>query len=124
MKRKVSGKTASADPLLIAIAGIALAITIACVAVGLSFLRSYLLGINLATFLAYGVDKRQAIVGSSRTPEIVLHALALAGGTPGAFLGQVVFRHKTQKRGFRTVFIAIALLQALVLTAWWQASRG
>jgi len=117
-------KTGAANPLLVIIVGMALAGTVACIALGLSFLRSYLLGINLATFLAYGIDKRQAIVGSVRTPELVLHALALAGGTPGAFLGQVVFRHKTQKRSFRTVFIAIALLQALVLTAWWHASRG
>ena len=37
--------------------------------------------------------------------------LAVAGGTPGAFLGQLVFRHKTRKKSFRFVFGGIVLMQ-------------
>lgn len=47
------------------------------------------------TFLFYGFDKNRAIKNKNRVPEIVLHILALIGGTHGAFLGQKVFRHKT-----------------------------
>ncbi|PVW75206.1 DUF1294 domain-containing protein, partial [Klebsiella pneumoniae] len=36
--------------------------------------------------------------------------LGLAGGWPGAILGQQCFRHKTQKQPFRTrFFISVAL---------------
>ena len=43
--------------------------------------------------------------------------LAAAGGTPGAFVGQLLFRHKTRDRRFRVVFSAIAAVQVLVLLA-------
>lgn len=39
-----------------------------------------------------------------------LLVLGLAGGWPGAILGQQCFRHKTQKQPFRTrFFISVAL---------------
>ncbi len=78
----------------------------------------YLITLSLVTFLFYGYDKSQAVSHRGRIPEAVLHGLALAGGTPGALAGQVVFRHKTQKLSFRAVFIMIAVVQ-VVLAAWW-----
>ena len=65
---------------------------------------------SLWTFLAYGIDKRRARVGSRRVPEKSLHLLAFVGGWPGALAGQQVFRHKTQKLGFRIVFWGIVAL--------------
>ena len=45
-----------------------------------------------------------------RVPETTLLVLGLAGGWPGAILGQQCFRHKTQKQPFRTrFFISVAL---------------
>ena len=72
-------------------------------AVGLAFYGSIppligaLVGINLATIVLYGYDK--AIAGGTRrrVPENVLHLVAIAGGSPGALLAQVLFRHKTVK---------------------------
>ncbi len=83
---------------------------------GVPLWAAYLLSISLVTFLCYGFDKQQAKKGNrTRLPEALLHVCALIGGTPGAFLGQIVFRHKTAKRSFRLVFWLIVVLQCLTL---------
>jgi len=81
---------------------------------------------EVTTFLFYGYDKRQALKKGWRVPEAVLHILALSGGTPGAFLGQILSRHKTRKLRFKVVFVVIALLQgALVYLCYryWIAQK-
>jgi uncharacterized membrane protein YsdA (DUF1294 family) len=83
----------------------------------------YLITITLITFLFYGYDKYQAINQKSRIPEVVLHLLALAGGTIGAFAGQFFFRHKTKKLSFRVVFITIAVIQ-IGIVLWWYMSKS
>jgi uncharacterized membrane protein YsdA (DUF1294 family) len=80
---------------------------------------AYLAGVNAVTVLLYGYDKRQAVVGGGRVPELILHLAALVGGSPGALLAQVVFRHKTQKLTFRMIFIGIVLVQVLALIGIW-----
>jgi uncharacterized membrane protein YsdA (DUF1294 family) len=83
------------------------------------------LAMSLVTFGAYGLDKRRARRGDSRTPERRLHLLELLGGWPGALLGMKVFRHKTQKRSFRLVFFAVVLLHLGAWAAWgWYALGG
>jgi len=82
-------------------------------------LYACLIGMSIITFVFYGYDKRQAIWNRPRVPELVLHILALLGGTPGAFLGQLVYRHKTKKIRFRIVFLAIVLLQAGAGYCYW-----
>ena len=59
---------------------------------------------SVVTFLAYFLDKSSAKRGASRTPESTLHALALAGGWPGALIAQQFLRHKSAKAKFRSVF--------------------
>jgi uncharacterized membrane protein YsdA (DUF1294 family) len=59
---------------------------------------------SFVAFVFYGLDKRRARTDGRRVPETTLQLLALVGGWPGALLGQRVFRHKTQKLGFRIVF--------------------
>ena len=95
---------------LTAVVGLGLALA------GLPILRGLFVGVNVATFLCYGRDKYLARVGGWRIPEATLHLLAAVGGTPGAFVGQVLFRHKTRDRRFRRVFLAIAVVQVIVLT--------
>lgn len=56
------------------------------------------------TFLAYGLDKSAARSGRPRTREATLHAMALFGGWPGALAARIIFRHKTRKQPFRTIF--------------------
>ena len=88
------------------------------VGLGVSGWLAYLASISLVTFCFYGVDKRRAVRSGRRIPEAVLHVLALAGGTVGAALGQGVFHHKTQKRGFRVVWMLIVLLQVGLVVAY------
>jgi uncharacterized membrane protein YsdA (DUF1294 family) len=90
---------------------------------GVNVLYAVLGGMSVIAFLFYGYDKRQAIRNRPRIPEIVLHLLALLGGSPGAFLGQLAFRHKTKKLSFRIVFLAIVLLQAVLGFCYWRYWR-
>lgn len=82
---------------------------------GPRILLAWLLAITLVTFAYYGYDKTRAKAGSRRVPELVLHLLALAGGSGGAYLGMRVFRHKTIKGNYQVVFWTIVVLQLLVL---------
>lgn len=91
---------------------------------GLAPLYAGLVSMNAVALLAYGLDKRQAIAGGIRIPEVVLHVVALLGGSPGALLGQELFRHKTQKRAFRLVLAGIFVLQAGLIYGYWRFSRG
>lgn len=67
-------------------------------------LLAYLLAINIATLGFYGYDKLIAGSGWIRVPELVLHSLALAGGSPAALLSQRLLRHKSLKPAFRIIF--------------------
>jgi uncharacterized membrane protein YsdA (DUF1294 family) len=71
-------------------------------------------GINVIAFLAFGWDKRQSIRHGSRLAERTLLALALFGGALGALIGQQLFRHKTQKKPFRTLLWLAAVVNLLV----------
>ncbi|MCO5184144.1 MAG: DUF1294 domain-containing protein [Anaerolineae bacterium] len=85
------------------------------------FLWPWLLSINIVTFLVYGYDK--LIAGSerrTRTPESILLLLALIGGTFGAVVAMVLFRHKTAKRSFQLKFAIVLIVQvvAIMLYFW------
>ncbi len=75
----------------------------------------WFLGINVVTFLAFGLDKRLAEANAWRISESTLLSLALLGGSPGAIAGQQIFRHKTQKEPFRTRLYSIIGLQVVAL---------
>lgn len=77
-----------------------------------------LIALNLAAFLAFGIDKARAANGQWRVQESTLLWLALLGGTPGAFAGRAAFRHKTRKQPFVWRLWAIAVIQVLGLGAW------
>ena len=80
-----------------------------------------LLAINLAAFIAFGIDKRLAEAQRKRIAESTLLTWALIGGTPGAYAARHLFRHKTRKQPFCRNLHAIAALQALAFGAaiWW-----
>lgn len=63
----------------------------------------YLIGINLITFLIWGIDKWKAKHGKWRIPESTLLLLAALGGSLGASVGMILFHHKTRKSLFVTV---------------------
>ena len=81
----------------------------------------YGLAINVVAFAAFGLDKRLARASTRRISEGRLLGLALIGGSPGAYAGRHVFRHKTRKQPFSTELHAIAALQVITLAglaAW------
>jgi uncharacterized membrane protein YsdA (DUF1294 family) len=67
--------------------------------------------LNFAAFVAFGIDKARARDGRRRIPEARLLQLALLGGSPGAYAGRRVFRHKTRKQPFVAKLHTIAVLQ-------------
>ena len=67
--------------------------------------------VNLWTMLRFYDDKQRAIAGRRRIPEADLLALALIGGTPGAFAARHLFRHKTRKQPFSTWLMLIGVVQ-------------
>ncbi|WP_251566652.1 DUF1294 domain-containing protein [Erythrobacter sp. 3-20A1M] len=71
-----------------------------------------LIGVNFATFVAFGLDKACAEQGIRRVRESTLLQLAFFGGTVGAYAGRALFRHKTRKQPFSGNLHTIALLQA------------
>jgi uncharacterized membrane protein YsdA (DUF1294 family)/cold shock CspA family protein len=75
---------------------------------------------SIVAFVAYAADKAAASSGRDRTPEVVLLALGIAGGWPGALLAQQLLRHKTRKASFQTLFWMTVLVN--VATFLWLAS--
>ena len=84
------------------------------------FLWLWLLIINVAAFLAYGLDKLLAKLKARhekvpRLPERNLLLLAIVGGGIGAWLGMELFRHKTQHRSFRICVPLFTLIWIVVV---------
>ncbi|MBR4786911.1 MAG: DUF1294 domain-containing protein [Bacteroidales bacterium] len=70
-----------------------------------------LLALNIITFLVYGIDKFKAQHARWRVPESVLLGLAAIGGSIGAWLGMMVWRHKTQHNKFKYGVPLILIIQ-------------
>ena len=66
----------------------------------MNYLLIYLLIINAAAFLAMLIDKRKAQKNCWRIRESTLLALAVIGGSVGAYAGMRLFRHKTKHLKF------------------------
>lgn len=78
--------------------------------------------LSAAAYLMYGADKSAATQGNRRTPESTLHMVALVGGWPGALVARRVFRHKTTKQPFRTIFWGTVTANCIALAAFvWAA---
>lgn len=77
----------------------------------------YLLAINVAAFITYGIDKWKAKKSLWRIRETALLALAVLGGSIGAWLGMRVWHHKTKHKKFKygIPLILIAQIELLFL---------
>ncbi len=109
---------------LIVVLGVAIALAVLLWQVGLPPVYAGLISLNAVALSLYGFDKRQAMAGGTRIPEVVLHLVALLGGSPATLVGQQLFRHKTCKRSFRLVTAAILFLQAGLIYGYWRWTRG
>jgi uncharacterized membrane protein YsdA (DUF1294 family) len=84
----------------------------------LKYIYLYLIAVNTAMFLLYGIDKFAAMRSYVRTPERLLHLTAFVGGSPAALLGQQLFWHKVSKGRFLVWYWVIVVLQAGLLYVW------
>ena len=81
-------------------------------------LATALIALNFAAFAAFGIDKAKAEAGAWRVQESTLLLLAFFGGSPGAYAGRTLFRHKTRKQPFNHYLQAIVIVQLLALGGW------
>ena len=84
---------------------------------GTSPLLSYLIGVNIGSFIAMGFDKAYARANALRIPEKVLFGIALVGGSAGTLIACHVIRHKTRKATFQ-FFLILILAVHVVLLRW------
>lgn len=68
------------------------------------------------TFIIYGIDKYKSIKHQYRISEKTLIILPILGGSFGAFLGMIIFHHKTKKKKFIILIPVIMLLWVYILT--------
>lgn len=66
-----------------------------------ALLLSCIIGVNVITFVVYGIDKLKAKKGKWRIPETTLLLLAIVGGSVGAWCGVKVWHHKTMHLKFK-----------------------
>lgn len=80
-----------------------------------SCLVCYLLAVNAATFIVYGIDKYKAKKAKWRISEATLLLLAVLGGSVGAWVGMKVWHHKTMHKKFKYGIPAILLIQIALM---------
>ena len=71
----------------------------------------YLLAVNIATFLLYGVDKYKAKKNKWRISEATLLTMAAIGGSIGAWAGMRLWHHKTMHKKFKYGIPVIIIMQ-------------
>ena len=80
------------------------------------FLLLWLAAMNILAFFLMRTDKQRAkIRRAHRIPEKYLFLAALLGGSAGAMLGMLIFRHKTEKWHFALGMPLILLAQIAAL---------
>lgn len=75
----------------------------------------YVLLINCFTFFLFGLDKHRAQKHQWRIPERTLFVATIAGGSIGAEMGMLYFRHKTKHTQFKFGIPFILVMHVLIL---------
>ena len=75
----------------------------------------YLLAVNIATFLLYGIDKYKAKKGRWRISEATLLLMAVIGGSIGAWGGMRIWHHKTMHKKFKHGIPVIMIMQVCLV---------
>ncbi|MGE6488203.1 DUF1294 domain-containing protein [Paenisporosarcina sp. NPDC076898] len=78
-------------------------------------LIGFFIVMSIVAFFTMGHDKAAAKARNRRVPERNLWNLALFGGGVGAYLGMILYRHKTKHMSFRIGFTLLAILQVALL---------
>ncbi|MFU8970316.1 DUF1294 domain-containing protein [Chryseobacterium wangxinyae] len=75
----------------------------------------FIIVINLITFFTFSLDKWKAVKNRIRISEFSLLILTFIGGTIGAVLAIVIFRHKVSKTNFLLKLGLIILVQIFIV---------
>ena len=76
----------------------------------------YLLAVNIATFLLYGIDKYKAKKNQWRISEATLLMMAAIGGSIGTWTGMRIWHHKTMHKKFKYGIPVIIIMQIALVT--------
>jgi uncharacterized membrane protein YsdA (DUF1294 family) len=86
---------------------------------------NWLFAASVAAFILYGIDKTQSKRNGRRIPNAIHHMMALIGGYPGAFLGRIIFHHKSNIRSNPLYFVVLILSLILsVAYIYWHYFGG
>ena len=77
----------------------------------------YLLAVNIATFLLYGIDKYKAKKSKWRISEVTLLTMAAIGGSVGAWAAMRLWHHKTMHKKFK-YGIPVMIIMQIALVAY------
>ena len=77
----------------------------------MNIILGYLLAVNIASFLLYGIDKYKAKKGKWRVSEATMLMMAVIGGSIGAWAGMRLWHHKTMHKKFKYGIPLIIILQ-------------
>ncbi|MEA3553999.1 MAG: DUF1294 domain-containing protein [Campylobacterota bacterium] len=80
----------------------------------LTYFEIYLIFVNITTFILFTYDKVQAISANKnvlRVPEINLLLMSMLGGTIGAIVSMLLFRHKIKKLSFIVKLLVVIIIQ-------------
>jgi len=101
--------------------GSAVLIALLLVTTGLGLYLSWLIGASLITVVLFGIDKKRAVGGGSRIPEMLLMLMILVGGFLGGWAGRSVFRHKSNRPEYAIILVVAGVVHALL--ALWAVAR-
>ena len=87
-------------------------------------LATALIAVNFIAFALFGIDKSLAEAGRWRVAEKTLLLWAWLGGTPGAYAGRALFRHKTRKQPFSSNLRAVAVLAVFAYHLDYKWAQG
>jgi uncharacterized membrane protein YsdA (DUF1294 family) len=74
--------------------------------------------LNIIAFIVIGYDKYLAKVQKRRISEKMLLSFVAFGGTIGAGIAMLFFRHKTAKKSYLLKFWVIVGIQVIILCCW------
>ena len=75
----------------------------------------YLIVVNLLAIALFGYDKHCAKKRKWRISEKTLITSAIIGGSAGAYIGMIVFRHKTNHSLFQICIPLLFIVQIIIL---------
>ena len=71
----------------------------------------YLFAIDIVSFFLYGIDKYKAKKNKWRISEATLLMIAVIGGSIGAWVGMLIWHHKTMHKKFKYGIPVIIIFQ-------------